>query len=428
MARGGALALSPVCAYVAERTGSSLSEQQVARLRDLLIARMKDADEARFVGWLKTVEGAATLAELMAAIAVHKTDLFRDEVQLDAFSRHVLKPLVQQHKRPLHLWSAGCATGEEVATLLILLHEAGAHPQSTVLGTDISEHALKQARTFTFHPEIFRRVPAPFRKRYFVEEKHGHARLIPELAQQAQFQRHNLMDLPYPLSPLGSAFDVVFCRNVLIYFTDAAFERTVDGLADRLHAHGTMVLSAAEPLLKPRANLMTVRYDQAFFYRKWDGREAKPMQSPLSLARPLPELVLPRPVETPAAVVAPAYIARTLSGEQALQSVPPTDDPREEAAALFALVLDWAAAGEEDADTEQGLRRCLYLDPHLAQARYLLGMLLEQKGARPDAAAEYRRALSALNEGRSRSTAFFLNDERLKTACARALERLGYPR
>lgn len=426
MARGGAQALSPVCAYVAERTGSSLSEQQVARLRELLAARMKNGDEARYVEWLKTPEGTATLAELMAAIAVHKTDLFRDEVQLDAFSRHVLRPLVQEVKRPLHLWSAGCATGEEVATLLILLREAGAHPQSTVTGSDISDEALRKARQLSFHRELFRRVPATLKSRYFSDAGSGF-RLNAELAQHARFERHNLMDSPYPLPPGGGTFDVIFCRNVLIYFTDAAFHRTVDGLAERLVKNGTLVLSAAEPLLKSRPNLVTVRFDQAFFYRKTDARLTAPVPPPPIRAEPRAHIPTP-PRATEPLKPAPSYVPRTMSGEHALAKLPSTDDPREEATALFALVLEWAAAGEADNDTEQGLRKCLYLDPHFAQARYLLGMMLEQRGAKADAAGEYRRALSALTEGRSRATSFFLNDERLKTACARALERLGYGR
>lgn len=411
--------LSPVCAYVADRTGSSLSEQQIARLKEVLAKRISGRDESSFVEFLKSMDGAATLAELMASIAVHKTDLFRDEVQLDAFNRHVLRPLVAKVNRPLQLWSAGCATGEEVATLLILLREAGAHPLSTVMGTDISDAALKVAQKQSFHPELLRRVPSVFRGRYFVEEKNGYQRLVPELAQQATFQRHNLMDAPYPLPPGGGGFDIIFCRNVLIYFTDKAFDQTVDRLTDRLAVGGTMVLSAAEPILRPRPSLTTERFDQAFFYRRAD---------PAAAPMPIERRTVSQPV-MPVATFGSAAVARAPA-----PVAPPapvlevTADPREEAAQLFALVLDWAAAGEPDEDTEAGLRKCLYLDPHLAQARYLLGMLLEQRGAKADAASEYRRALAALSEGRSRSTSFFLNDERLKTACMRALERLGYPR
>ena len=100
--------------------------------------------------------------------------------------------------------------------------------------------------------------------------------------------------------------------------------------------------------------------------------------------------------------------------------------PEEEGRRLFELVLDWAAAGQPDDETEAGLRKALYLAPELAAARYLLGLLLEQKKARADAASEYRRALALLESGKAMPSAFFLNNERLRAACEIALRRLGY--
>ncbi|MHB8876661.1 MAG: CheR family methyltransferase, partial [Myxococcaceae bacterium] len=157
---------SPVCAYVAQRTGSSLSSHQLHRLQAALEPRLKGRSEVLYLEHLKSPHGAAELAELLAAVSVHKTDLFRDEVQLGAFAEHVLLPLVRSVRRPLRLWSAGCATGEEVATLLILLAEAGAHPASTVLGTDISQPALETAKPLCFDAELVRRVPGALRARY----------------------------------------------------------------------------------------------------------------------------------------------------------------------------------------------------------------------------------------------------------------------
>jgi len=354
----------------------------------------------------------------MSAIAVHKTDLFRDEPQLAAFVDHVLGPLVRR-QQPLRLWSAGCATGEEVATLLVLLSEAGAHSGSTVLGTDISESALQQARSWTFSEEVFKRVPPVLRTRYFQPKgRSGEQVLLPELAGRAQFERHNLMDLPYPDSAEGG-FDVIFCRNVLIYFTEDAFDRTVRALAGRLKPGGTLVLSATEPILRPVAELATIRARDAFFYQRVDPavppKRVAPAAPPLS--RPVPPAMVLRsaPIPAPAPSLASGPVV-------------PRTDPRDEADEQFQLVLGWAAAGEPDTATEQGLRRALYLDPHLAQARFLLAMLLEQRGGRADAATEYRRALAALQEGKARATQFFLNNERLKGACEAALARLGFLR
>src|SRR5688500_14091069 len=105
MARGGAQQLSPVCGYVAARTGSSLSPQQVARLQEVLTRRLQSGPSAlreeEYLLHLKSQAGAADLAELMSAISVHKTDLFRDEIQLEAFRQHVLGPIARASNHPL---------------------------------------------------------------------------------------------------------------------------------------------------------------------------------------------------------------------------------------------------------------------------------------------------------------------------------------
>ena len=210
--------------------------------------------------------GAAELAALISVVAVHKTDLFRDEVQLEAFRRHVLEPLVAQVAgRPLRVWSAGCATGEEVATLLIMLDEArrgsgqhgaghghlrgGAQP-----GADAE--LLRGAGAAAAGERCASATSCPMAAR---------AMLVPELRERASFQRHNLMETPYPAAGGGEGFDIIFCRNVLIYFTPEAFDRVVAlaGRAARARGHagavrrGAAAARPAEPADHPqRARLL----------------------------------------------------------------------------------------------------------------------------------------------------------------------------
>jgi chemotaxis protein methyltransferase CheR len=419
--------LSPVCAYVAERTGTSLSVQQLARLKEVLARRLARRSEEAYLAFLRSPEGATELSELMVAIAVHKTDLFRDEVQLRAFSKHVLEPMVKAAAgRPLMLWSAGCATGEEVATLLILLREAGASRDSQVLGTDISAPALKQAREMVFPPSMLRRVPPPLLSEYFEERTGGYHQLASELRERATFVRHNLMDVPYPKSPRGEGFDVIFCRNVLIYFTEQAFDRVVACLTERLRVDGALVLSAAEPILRVQPYLQTLKCEQAFFYIR-----RKEVAPPRVEGTSWPPRSAPPHAPTPAHSSSPAPATPASAG--AVARVEPTPakppdggNPLEEATRIFESVMERAASGASEAEIEQGLRQGLYLDPHLSQARYALAMMLEGRGQKADAASEYRRALAAISEGKCRQVPFFLNVERLKVACASAIERLGY--
>jgi chemotaxis protein methyltransferase CheR len=385
---------------------------------------------------------------------VQKTELFRDESQLAALRAHVLVPMVARMRRPLRLWSAGCATGEEVATLLVLLAESGADPDSTVLGTDISETAISRARELCFSAEQFQRVPSGVRERWFMPAAGGRFTLVGHLKERASFECHNLMDLPYPTAAEGQGFDIIVCRNVLIYFTPESFERVVASLAGRLAPEGLLVLSAAEPLLRAPPSLRTQRFEQAFFYARAPQdtaiRDAVPLgavKTPSSSGLPAVGIRQPLP-KTPSATGLPA-VGSAKAPEPALSGRLPAVAPAKaetpadvqsgvqsgvqpgdagactEADALFAQVLEWASSGgEASPQTVEALRRCLTLDPDLSAARYLLGMLLEQRGALAESAAEYRRALRSLEEGRARTTPFFLNNARLQVACARAIERV----
>ncbi len=383
------MSVEPLLRFVAERTGTALSRQQRARLEKALLERVGD-DAAGYLRRLQSRDGAFELAQLLALVSVHKTDLFRDEAQLEALSTWVLRPCVAQ-ARPLALWSAGCSTGEEVATLLMLLSELGAHPLSTVLGSDLSPSALSDAKAQTFTASVLRRVPEALLGRYFLPgAPDGRRTLTPKLRERARFLQHNLIDWPYPFAEGTGLFDVIVCRNVLIYFTPEAARQTVSRFAERLRPGGVLVLSAAEPLLEPVAELTTLKVPGAFFYVRGVVTAPPPM--------PLKPVLLPPPPP--------------VTGEF---PVPLT--PEEEGLQLFTLVLEWAAEGADHPETEAGLRKALYLAPRLAAARYLLGLILERRGAGADAANEYRRALALLEAGAALPCAFYLNNERLLAAC-----------
>jgi chemotaxis protein methyltransferase CheR len=316
------------------------------------------------------------------------------------------------------------------------------------------------------------------RDRWFVPVGAGRFTLVAHLKERASFACHNLMDSPYPVAAEGQGFDLIACRNVLIYFTSESFDRVVGLLSERLAPEGLLMLSAAEPLLRTPPGLRTVRCEQAFFYAR--AQEPAPSTSavpPMAPRTPsssgLPAVGSRQPVvRTPSSSGLPAVGSRLSldagpppatttdrasearssgrfpavssgSAPEARSSgrfpaigaerppAPPvlggpvTSRAHSEAEALFAQVLEWAAeASEVSPQTADTLRRCLTLDPDLASARYLLGMVLEQRGALAEAAAEYRKALRSLEEGRARATPFYLNNARLQVACARAIERV----
>lgn len=404
----------PVAALIAARCGISLSAAQRGRVEQALRERLAGRTQEAYVAHLSSPRGALELAELLAVVSVHKTELFRDAQQLQGLARVVLPRLLAE--RPaLSVWSAGCATGEEVATLLVLLAEAQAGPGTTVLGTDIAQSALEVAGELTF-PSLSR-VPPALRRHF--ESAPGGARLRAPLREQARFARHNLMDSPYPLAPHSEGFDLIVCRNVLIYFTHLNFERVVDALAERLRPGGVLLLSTAEPILKARAALATESVAETFFSVK---RTAQAQASERLRLAKLPEH---SSGEYSVAALAKLFQAGPPKPAAPAPARPPAPpQPIDEGLALFARALEGGPSASEAA-TEVLLRQALYLVSELSPARYLLGVLLEQRGQRAEAASEFRRALQALDGGKSISPPFFLKPSRLRQACLQALQRLG---
>ncbi len=380
---------------VERETGASLSLLQLGRLEQQARALRGPLGWAPWLARLAGAGGEGERRRLAEAVTVHTTSLWRDEGQLEALRHAVLEPLAVTG-RPVHLWSAGCSTGEEVATLLVLLAQVGAAPGSTVLGTDLSEPVLARARSLSFEGHAVEALPP--QARCWFDVQGNRSVLSPALAARARFARHNLLEGALPTAPGGAPFDVVVCRNVLIYLGPEATESVLAGLASRLAPGGTLVLSAVEPILDPRADLEPFRAGASFFYRP---RTALPQRP--SPPRPAP----PARLESPPAAPAPAA----------------PDDALADGLALFEHVLDWSGVGRSAADVETGLRRALYLAPSLAAARYVLALHLGQHGDFPAARAELRRALSSLESGTAQGVAFFLNDERLAGACRLALER-----
>ncbi len=160
---------------------------------------------------------------LIDAVATNKTDFFREPEHFAYLADSVLPELVRLYgigvRKALRVWSAGCSTGEEVYTLAMVLGEcAAACPgfSFSVLGTDISTKALEIARAGVYEEESAEPIPLALRKRYLLRAKEGTLiKVAPETRRTVDFRRLNLMDDEYGVREMH----VIFCRNVIIYFT-----------------------------------------------------------------------------------------------------------------------------------------------------------------------------------------------------------------
>jgi chemotaxis protein methyltransferase CheR len=169
------------------------------------------------------------------------------------------------------VWSAACATGEEPSTLAIALREAGwgGHP-ITIAASDGSEAALAKARAGVYRERSFRALPPELREKYFTAKADG-SHLRRELLLPISYGRANLV-APHEIAPFAAA-EVIFCRNVFIYFSSEAIRRTVASLATRMPAGGYLFVGASESLLKLTADFEIAEMRDSFVYVRQPARK-----------------------------------------------------------------------------------------------------------------------------------------------------------
>jgi len=384
------------------------------------------------------------LAEFVGSITNSETYFFRHAEQFSALGVLIQRQWSQHPTPTYRAWCAGCSTGEEPLSVSAVLYDVGIltpnSPSATVLATDINPSALRVAQNARYTEWSFRGVLTEQRERYFIREG-THYRPRPSLGERVTFRRHNLLDPP----PEPVPFDLVVCRNVLIYFDGAQFERAVNQLALAVAPGGILVLGPVESAAAKLPDFDVLHPGACIVYRKRHAfREAFVPRGWTSASAAGAEPVAPRPaLPAPSRPSQPRLVVRPLaspppptvrpSAPGAAPSahtprLPPASDDFSAMLAYAGVLADQGRLAEARAvaDTlfrkhgEHGELRILSAlilleedrrdeaaaelelavasQPDLAMAHYLLGSILDTSGARAQAEASYRRALAALGE------------------------------
>lgn len=219
------------------------------RLSSLCLRSCADYCEYLFAAGNKAKE----LVYLIDAVSTNKTDFFREPDHFEHLSRKALPDLDDQNggARNSLVWSAGCSTGEEPYTLAIVLSEyAAAHPgfKFRVLATDINTTVLEKAALGIFKTEVVKPIPQNLRQKYLMRSRNpgsDKVRIVPELRATVDFRRLNFMDEDYgmPETP-----EIIFCRNVVIYFDRATQIRLLQKLVKQLKPGGYLFAGHSESL------------------------------------------------------------------------------------------------------------------------------------------------------------------------------------
>lgn len=212
--------------------------------------------------------GGALEHEVVELMTTHETSFFRDpggfELLKFAFKRWSQGRVVTD-PTPFRLWSAGCSTGEEVYSMmmtLLPLMQRFRHPPLQILGTDIAPHTIEAAQKGVYR-DLRNKVPQELLDCYFETVEKGW-QVKASLRRFARFEERNLFELPKRMLP----FDVIFCRNVAIYFQVQYRAKLFADLAERLQPGGFLVLGGSESMFGVQHTFKRVLIEGSYFYQK----------------------------------------------------------------------------------------------------------------------------------------------------------------
>ncbi|MDQ0199590.1 CheR family methyltransferase [Neobacillus ginsengisoli] len=207
---------------------------------------------------------------LVELLTINETYFYREENQLNECCSLVL-PKIKEKKsdRPLRIWSAACSTGEEPYTLAMLIQETGVFPPGSVeiIATDINKKVLQKAKNGWYHHGsfAFRRIPENLLKKYFSDQNGGY-QINHTTKKMVQFQHLNLLNHE-TVEQIGKV-DVIFCRNVLIYFDQDTTKKVIHHLHRNLTPGGFLFLGHAESITDMALGFQKVDSGKTFYYRK----------------------------------------------------------------------------------------------------------------------------------------------------------------
>ncbi len=268
------LPLSPqvfsiVAHLIEQRTGIHYDAGDLDALAEKLSDRARERGLASLLDYYYFLRydegGSAELSALVENLVVRETYFFREIEPLRVVVDSIIPGLLRERPE-VRLWSAACATGEEPYTIAMMLSDAGLLDRVTIVASDISELSLAKARAAAYGGRSLRVLGEHPHGQHFIDEGRGIKRVHDRLRKAIGWRRVNLVD-DTAVRDLGS-FDLIVCRNVLIYFADATVERVARRLTRALRPGGLLLVGSAESLLRFGSPLVCEERGGSFFYRK----------------------------------------------------------------------------------------------------------------------------------------------------------------
>ncbi|MEO5741689.1 MAG: CheR family methyltransferase [Vicinamibacterales bacterium] len=464
---------------IEERCGLRFDDSQRVSLSASIAARMQQLGLVRDDEYFDRLRGAAPsiveaeLRNLLNLVTVTETCFFRDASQFRLLREHIIPTLVSERStrtdKRVRIWSAGCSSGEEAYSIAITLDAMGMfHGRKDwnfeIIATDLNTKALETARRGVYTARAVRNVEGRLLDEYFVRDGKTFA-LSESIKSRVTFEFGNLMQTPMPSTGIQ---DVVFCKNVAIYFRADVTRKLVERLYDTLAPDGYLLLGHAESLWQMSDDFTLVEHNRGFCYRKseylvsaFKRAVAPPAGSPPPTVRLKPDttyasatyaatqydfclaafragewdvaesaltaLIASCPTFVPALLLLGGVYVHSGRFEDAAEqaeTVLKVSDLEPRAHLLLGMI---AARRQRHDDALQSLRRALYLDDSLALGHFWLGNLHRDRGDIARACREYENVVRDWEHHTLQLTEEFASDltaEQLVGICTDTLARL----
>lgn len=243
----------------------SYKEAQLKRRLETFLTRRK----TDYAGYLRTLlANKAEFKEFVDYITINVSEFFRDPKLFEVLEKDVLPRLLARRKS-LRIWSAACSIGAEPYSLAILLEELSPGRRHQIIGTDLDGQILQTAKTASYGPESIRNVSQARLARFFREDPDGKQTLVDGIRTRVEFIRHNLLKDPFERD-----FDLIACRNVVIYFTKEAQNDLFLKFSRALTPGGVLFVGGSEMIF--RYSELGLDKMHTCFYTRQETRDILP--------------------------------------------------------------------------------------------------------------------------------------------------------
>jgi chemotaxis protein methyltransferase CheR len=279
-------ALLELSKFIALNFALHFPEERWDNLERNIISAAKEfgyQDTGKLIQYITSSPLTRESAEILASyLTINETYFWREPQTFKALEQEILPELIsvrKQDEKRIRIWSAGCSTGEEPYSIAIVLKKIIPDIEKwniTILASDINPKILRKAIAGVYSQWSFRNTPHWLKEKYFIQKEKGKFEIIPEIKKMVTFEYLNLAEDVYP-SPLNNtnALDIIFCRNVLMYFTHDRFKQVVKGLFNSLTEGGYLIVSASELSVQNYQNLIPVNVHGMVLYQKLSKKANK---------------------------------------------------------------------------------------------------------------------------------------------------------